>query len=378
MSPHAAASRQTSDETQPLDADVPASQQEASRMGGSEEQSPPSCASLPSFPPHSPSLSSSPLCQHSPPALENLLDLFTPPPVERLDWSMAHDAGVIVECLRADTLDNEISGNKAWKLRLPLARALSEGCGIISCGGGWSNHLHALAAAGTRLGIATHGLVRGHPEAPLTPTLADARANGMQLSFISRAEYKQRDQEDFAARHGDGLWVPEGGGSIDGVAGLAPLAEALVAPLAGSPAPQLVLLACGSGTTLAGVLSTLGERDGLRVVGVPTMNHGDQLYHRVRRLLAESGGSEQQTPEWGLWLGAQAGGFAKAPAWLIDFIQRFEAETGLEIEPVYTAKLFAALAHQLANGLIAPGTRVRVLHTGGLQGRRGYPALNLA
>ncbi|WP_158772591.1 1-aminocyclopropane-1-carboxylate deaminase/D-cysteine desulfhydrase [Cobetia sp. L2A1] len=348
MSPHAAASRHTLDETLALNAEVSSS-----------------------------SLSSHPAPQ-APPALENLLDLFTPPPVERLDWSLAHDAGVVVECLRADTLDSEISGNKAWKLRLPLARALSEGRGIISCGGGWSNHLHALAAAGARLGIATHGLIRGHPEAPLTAMLADARANGMQLSFISRAEYKLRDQEGFSARHGDGLWVPEGGGSVDGVAGLAPLAEALVAPLPDEPAPQLVLLACGSGTTLAGVLSTLGERDGLRIVGVPTMNHGDQLYHRVRRLLAESGGSEQQTPEWGLWLGAQAGGFAKAPVWLIDFIRRFETDTGLEIEPVYTAKLFAALAHHLANGLIAPGTRIRVLHSGGLQGRRGYPALNAA
>jgi 1-aminocyclopropane-1-carboxylate deaminase len=304
------------------------------------------------------------------------MDLFTPPAVERLDWPLAADSGVVVECLRADTLDAQISGNKAWKLRLPLARALREGRGIISCGGGWSNHLHALAAAGARLGIETHGLVRGHPESALTPTLVDARDNGMRLSFVSRAEYKLRDQQGFSERHGEGIWVPEGGGCKDGVAGLAPLAQALVSPCQGEPAPQLILLACGSGTTLAGVLSALGECDGVRVIGVPTMNHGDQLYHRVRRMLAESGGSEQKTPEWGLWLGAQAGGFAKAPAWLIDFIQRFEAETGLVVEPVYTAKLFAALAHHVANGLIARGTRVRVLHSGGLQGRRGYPALN--
>ncbi|MDI5884452.1 1-aminocyclopropane-1-carboxylate deaminase/D-cysteine desulfhydrase [Cobetia amphilecti] len=330
------------------------------------------------LPPHREDARTSSSLAASPPVaetLDSLLDLFTPPAVDRLAWPLADEAGVIVECLRADTLDSEISGNKAWKLRLPLARALSEKRGIISCGGGWSNHLHALAAAGARLGIETHGLVRGHPEAPLTPTLADARDNGMRLSFVSRAEYRQRDQPDFARRHGEGVWIPEGGGCVEGVAGLAPLAQALAEPVPGESVPQLVLLACGSGTTLAGVLSALGERDGLRVIGVPTMNHGDQLYHRVRRLLAESGGSQQKTPEWGLWLGAQAGGFAKAPDWLIQFIQRFEAETGVAVEPVYTAKLFAALAHHLANGLIARGTRIRVLHSGGLQGRRGYPAL---
>lgn len=371
MSSHAAASRQSTDETLPPD-------------GATVLSAPQGALSSPAAVASSATVTASPIASLDADSssagggLEALLELFTLPRVERLDWRVAREAGVVVECLRADTLDVEISGNKAWKLRLPLARALSEGRGIISCGGGWSNHLHALAAAGARLGVATHGLVRGHPEAPLTPTLKDAMANGMHLNFISRAEYKQRDQPGFSARFSDALWVPEGGGSVEGVAGLEPLAQALVTPCNGEPAPQLVLMACGSGTTLAGVLSALGERDGLRVIGVPTMNHGDQLYHRVRRLLARSGGSEQKTPEWGLWLGAQAGGFAKAPAWLIDFIQRFEAETGLQVEPVYTGKLFASLAHHLANGMIAPGTRVRVLHTGGLQGRRGYPALDAA
>ena len=96
------------------------------------------------LPPHREGARASSSLAASPPVaetLDSLLDLFTPPAVERLAWPLADEAGVIVECLRADTLDSEISGNKAWKLRLPLARALSEKRGIISCGGGTKGYI---------------------------------------------------------------------------------------------------------------------------------------------------------------------------------------------------------------------------------------------
>ena len=85
----------------------------------------------------------------------------------QLDWLN----GVEVAVLRLDRIDPLISGNKWFKLTGHLAQAQQAGAsGIISLGGAYSNHLHALAAAGKRFGFATVGLLRGHPQD--TPTVS--------------------------------------------------------------------------------------------------------------------------------------------------------------------------------------------------------------
>ena len=57
---------------------------------------------------------------------------------------------------------------------------------------------------------------------------------------------------------------------------------------------------------------------------------------------------------------------------LRQFCQDFSAETGIPVEPVYTGKMFYAL-HKLAlAGHFQPGEQVVALHTGGLQGARGF------
>jgi len=99
----------------------------------------------------------------------------------RLDWLSA--AGIEVAILRLDQIDPLISGNKWFKLTEHLEAAERAGTeGIISLGGAHSNHLHALAAAGKRLGFATVGLLRGH--AQQTPTVEDLQAFGMQLHWL--------------------------------------------------------------------------------------------------------------------------------------------------------------------------------------------------
>lgn len=44
----------------------------------------------------------------------------------------------------------------------------------------------------------------------------------------------------------------------------------------------------------------------------------------------------------------------------------------MPLEALYTGKALLALREQVEAGLFAPGTRLIVVHTGGLQGRRGY------
>lgn len=66
------------------------------------------------------------------------------------------------------------------------------------------------------------------------------------------------------------------------------------------------------------------------------------------------------------------GGFARIDDELLAFIDQSERESGLPLEAVYTGKALLALRDQVVAGRFARGTRLIFLHTGGLQGRRGY------
>ena len=71
-------------------------------------------------------------------------------------------------------------------------------------------------------------------------------------------------------------------------------------------------------------------------------------------------------------LDASRGGFAKVDPLLLDFIEQTEKACGLPLEPLYTGKALLALKQQIEAGRFRPGTRLIFIHTGGLQGRRGF------
>ena len=55
---------------------------------------------------------------------------------------------------------------------------------------------------------------------------------------------------------------------------------------------------------------------------------------------------------------------------LAQLIDDGERSAGLPLEPLYTGKALLALRDEVEAGYFAPGTRLLLLHTGGLQGRR--------
>jgi len=281
----------------------------------------------------------------------------------QLDWLN----GVELAMLRLDRIDPLISGNKWFKLTEHLNQARDAGAsGVISLGGAYSNHLHALAAAGKRFGFPTVGLLRGHPQD--TPTVLDLKAFGMHLHWLGYGGYR--------ARHEPGFWlpwreqyphlhpVPEGGGGLAGALGCAVLVEQAQAQLSqlGWADYDAWWLAAGTGTTLAGlVLAEAGRRTVYGALAVPD-DHGvaqnvSAMVHNGYELID-----------------ASRGGFAKVDPLLLDFIERTEQASGVPLEPLYTGKALLALKQQIEAGRFAPGTRLIFIHTGGLQGRRGFNA----
>ncbi len=262
-----------------------------------------------------------------------------------------------------------ISGNKWFKLKYNLAayQAAGKTCPLLSFGGAWSNHLHALAYAGYQAGIPTIGVVRGERPAVLSAMLQDAESWGMRLEFVSRAEYREKQSDIFISvlheRFGEFEYLPEGGSNALAVKGCMEIADAL-----GNAADvDYLCCACGTGATLAGLIAAAPVAT--QVLGVPALKGADFLYDDIRRLLACSGYAD--SGRWQLILDAHEGGYGKITPRLADCIERFCLSSGVQLEPLYTGKLLLALEDLLAAGVFPAGTRLVMVHTGGLQGLRG-------
>ncbi|KUJ84926.1 hypothetical protein AWR36_004635 [Microbulbifer flavimaris] len=276
--------------------------------------------------------------------------------------------GIEVWIRRDDLLDPLISGNKAYKLLFNLLEARDQGAEkIITCGGAWSNHIHAVAAAGRRFGLETVGIIRGQRPKHLSATLQDAERFGMELCFVSRDLYRKRSKSGFLSEVGlqerGAFFVPEGGANLKGARGAEFLGRIIdeTAPVRFGQ----VWLACGTGLTLAGVQAGL-EATG--VVGVPVLKAGRSIFEQAVSWLHELSSNARLER---LREGYDCGGYARMTPELKAFMRTFERMAGVPLDPVYTAKLAYALHGELQADKISPGARILLLHSGGLQGRRG-------
>lgn len=289
-----------------------------------------------------------------------------PIPIHTVDVPWLHGRDVQVAVLRCDLVHPLWSGNKFFKLKynLEAARAQQSGC-VLSFGGAWSNHLHALAAAGQALGLRTIGVIRGEEPQQLNACLQDARAMGMHLHFVSRAAYAHKTTPEFSAalerEFGAFYLIPEGGANLAGIRGCQEI-------LAGVDitAYSQVLLACGTGTTMAGLVSATT----LPVTGIQVLKGALYLERELARLLDVHGLTA--TAPWRIFDRFHRGGYGRVDAELLDFIGQFTASTGIPLEPVYSGKLMLAIADLVRAGEVAPGARLLVIHGGGLQGARGW------
>jgi 1-aminocyclopropane-1-carboxylate deaminase len=281
-------------------------------------------------------------------------------------FSWPDKPGMPIHVFRLDQNHQVISGNKLYKLQPWLEKARTENAGLLSCGGAYSNHLHALAFAGQQNGLLTYGLVRGlEPDNP-TFTMQDCLKCGMKLIPVSREEYRQRYEHEFVKHyleslHESALWVPEGATDEQAVIACEQIGQQINSLL------QLmdfssVWLAVGSGGTLAGVARSL--HPGLQLYAVPVMRHWQDVRVRVENFL-----TVQQSARIHWVDKADYGGFGRYNRKSLEFHRKLELVSGIEFDPVYTAKVMRRLLQAYVNGEVADRAPLLV-HTGGLQGRR--------
>ena len=297
-------------------------------------------------------------------------------PLQQLQWNLANQQGVDVWVRRDDLIDAQLSGNKFYKLFYNLRAAHKLGYSqLLSFGGAYSNHLYALAATAKIHGFKSIGVIRGERPTQLSATLVDAEAWGMQLHFVSRADYRERCSGELMAelltRYGDFFEIPEGAANVYGTMGTMALGAAINQQVKSDF--NAVCVAAGTANTLAGIAAGLAKNDcssTASVLGFSVLKGEGDLAAQLIKYQKVIG---CKTSNWRLITGYHCGGYAKKlPNSLRQFMFEFENETTLALDPVYTLKMCWGVAQLLAQNYWPPGSRLVLVHTGGLQGRRGF------
>ncbi|GHH63970.1 1-aminocyclopropane-1-carboxylate deaminase [Kitasatospora indigofera] len=291
-----------------------------------------------------------------------------PTPLHQLSDPVLERAGLELRLKRDDLLHPAVPGNKWRKLVPNLEPARERGhTRLLTFGGAYSTHLRATAAAAAALGLSSVGLVRGEElaGAPRNWSLRAAEASGMELGFLTRAEYRRTVAgladpavaAGLAERWGRCLVLPEGGSNGPAVTG----AAAIPAEIPDLGPRDLLCCPVGTGATLAGIAA--GLPPGARALGVAVLRGGEgYLEGELARLHREAYGRE--FANWRIDHAHHGGGYGKVPAELEAFAADFEERHGIALERRYVAKTLLAVHELAAAGALAPGTRVTVVVTG--------------
>ena len=261
--------------------------------------------------------------------------------------------------LRLDLVHPVISGNKWFKLQENIRFARDhQYAAVLTFGGAWSNHLVATAAACAKAGLAATGVVRGfHGEVVSSDTLEKCTALGMQLHFVSREDYKRKQDPAYLAALSDRFKhpfiIPEGGNNALGMLGARAIAAYIPEDV------TLVATAIGTGTTFCGIRQALAQHIGL--LGFPVMKDGDHLRAELAAHIPEH-------PNWQLNSNYHWGGFARHKPELLSFMNGFYDRHNIPLDFVYTAKMMQGILDMIEKNEIQEGSHIICIHTGGLQG----------
>lgn len=267
---------------------------------------------------------------------------------------------------RLDLIHPHITGNKWYKLKYNLAKALADGYDkLLTFGGAFSNHIYSTAAAGKEAGLKTIGIIRGEEHLPLNPTLSFTDSMGMELHYKSRSIFRKIHTgeyfDEIKNEFGHVYILPEGGSNELAVKGCAQIPGTIDREF------DYLCTPCGTGGTISGLIA--GSRKGIATIGFPVLKGGEFLEEDIKKLLSLAG--SDNSAYWKLFTDYHFGGYAKLKFQLVEFKGWFEERNNIPLDYIYTCKMFYGINDLLKKGYFNKGTIVMALHTGGLQGNAG-------
>lgn len=269
---------------------------------------------------------------------------------------------------REDQIHPLVSGNKFRKLKYNLQDAKrQQKKTLLTFGGAFSNHILATAVAGKIENFHTIGVIRGDELGnELSKTLAsnttlrNAYEHGMRFEFVSREKYRNKTSLSFLKKlqekYDDFYLIPEGGTNELAVKGCEEILTEEDKQF------DYICLCVGTGGTLAGIINS--SKSHQKVLGFPALK-GDFLAKEVSKYSKEK-------HNWELINDYHFGGYAKYNDELIHFINRFKKETKIPLDPIYTGKMMFGIVDMIVNNKFSTGSKILMIHTGGLQGIEGF------
>jgi len=279
---------------------------------------------------------------------------------QNIPYAQFNMHGVMLTVKRLDMVHPQISGNKFYKLKYNFIEAQQQGfTKILTFGGAYSNHIAATAFASHQFGFESVGIIRGEELAhkKLNQTLQTAQDFGMQLHFVSRNEYRLKQQIDYLAhleeQYPQHYVIPEGGTNQLAIRGCI---EILTTDDLNNF--DLICTAVGTGGTITGLIEASTAQQ--KILGFSALK-GTFLTDEVAQLT--------QKNNWEITDEFCFGGYAKTTPELMQFIQRIEQQHDIVLEQIYTAKMLYGIEQMILQAKITPNQRVLIIHTGGLQAK---------
>ena len=263
---------------------------------------------------------------------------------------------------REDLLYPGISGNKFRKLKYQIEEIEKSGNHtVLTFGGAYSNHIAAVAAAGKIHNLKTIGIIRGEElesRASENPTLSFAKEQGMQLEFVTREAYRQKESDSFIkqlkATYGDFYLIPEGGTNALAIKGCAEILNDE------DTAFDYICVPVGTGGTLAGIVSSLLPHQ--KAIGFSALKGTFQ-----KEIVSEY----TTNKNYEILDTYNFGGYAKIDTHLVRFINEFKTAHKIQLDPVYTGKMMYGILDLIEKQYFKENSRILAIHTGGVQGIAG-------
>ncbi|MEL0318762.1 MAG: pyridoxal-phosphate dependent enzyme [Flavobacteriaceae bacterium] len=276
-----------------------------------------------------------------------------------INFSLDSFEGYQISIKREDLLHPIVSGNKFRKLKYNFLKfSKQKQIVVLTFGGAFSNHLAATAFAGKESKVQTIGIVRGEEwktKISQSSTLDFCQAQGMQLYFVSREAYRQKEAsplvQTLIKKEHNLKILPEGGTNALAVKGCMEIL---------TPEDQVFDTICccvGTGGTLAGLIESAAPTQ--KLVGFSALNNPN-LALEVKKYTSKT--------NWHIQDHYTFGGYAKYTLELIQFINAFYQQYQIPLDPIYTGKMLFGIFDLIKTNQWVWKKKILVIHSGGLQG----------
>lgn len=296
------------------------------------------------------------------------IEFLLPSPIQKIEDALIAEKKLTLYIKRDDLIHEHISGNKWRKLKYNLENLKADR--ILTFGGAFSNHIAACAAICHDLNIKSIGLIRGEESENLNATLSLAKDLGMQIEYLSRKEYRKKEDPEFLKslkkKYGNPLIIPEGGANIQGLKGSAEMLDEIDIDF------DIILSAVGTGATIAGMSMALKEDQS--AIGIVVLKGAEYLENEISGLLKSTLSEESAAKSMKrITLDHQYhfNGYAKINDELVAFMRSFYDRHAIKTDPVYSGKSLFALYDMIQKDKFSPGSTIIYYHCGGLQGIKG-------